>query len=64
MHKLEELKQIIYGYDELLSYWFEGVRPADASEQEEQCVYAMSDDYRNRALKILEEMKNALDKLI
>lgn len=64
MNKLEELRQIIYGYDELLSYWFDGVRPADASEQEENCVYNMSDDYRNRALNILEEMKNSLDKFI
>ena len=60
MSKIQDLKSIIYYYDELLDYWFDGTRPCDTDEEN---VYATADDLRNRAIAILEEMEQALNKL-
>lgn len=60
MSKIQELKNIIYYYDELIGYWFEGARPYDTDEEN---VYATVDSLRNKAIAILEEMEQTLEKL-
>ena len=55
-NKIDELIKIIRGYDKLLDYWFDGISASGLSA-EGISVYEMSDEYRNKALKILEELK-------
>ena len=55
--KLDELRDIVHGFDELLGYWFDGI-PASILGADGLPVYEMADDFRNRALKIIKEMRN------
>ena len=64
MNKIERLEEIIRGYDELVDYWFSGIRPCDVDEEYEGGIYATADEYRNQALKMLGEMKKGLDSLM
>ena len=49
MEELKELKEIIYNYNDLMSCWMDG---------EDGNLYAdNSDDLRNRAIKILENLE-------
>ena len=57
--KCAELMSIIYGMDELLEKWFDGeIASCCAADGED--VYQMADDYRNRAIALIEEIKNSL----
>ena len=55
--KLNELRDIVYGLDELIGYWFEGI-PASILGADGMPVYEMADDLRNRALTIIQEMRD------
>lgn len=55
MNELEQLKEIISGMSELIEYWFEGYRASEMGADGIP-VYEMSDDYRNRAYKIIEKL--------
>ena len=62
MMKIEKLEEIIRMYDELMGYWFDGVRPNDL-EEELGCVYELSDTLRNEGLEIVKNLKEVVDKL-
>ena len=62
MTKIEKLKEIVLMYNELMDYWFDGIRPQDL-EEELGCVYELSDNLRNEGLKIIEDLNEVLDKL-
>ena len=49
-------------YDELVGYWFDGTRPHEL-EEDFGSVYELSDSLRNEGLKIVENLKEVLDKL-
>lgn len=55
--KLNELRNIVYGFDELLGYWFENI-PASVLGADGLPVCEMVDDFRNRALQIIEELRD------
>ena len=55
--KLNELRNIVYGFDGLLDYWFDGI-PAGVAGAAGVPVYEMADDLRNRALRIIEELQD------
>lgn len=55
--KLKELRDIVYGFDKLLDYWFEGI-PASVLGADGEPVYEMADDLRNRALRIIGELQD------
>ena len=57
--KCAELMSIIYGMDELLEKWFDGENAACCAADGED-VYRMADDYRNRAIALIEEIKSSL----
>lgn len=48
-NKLDELRDIIINYDELISVWFDGEDVNDYAEE--------SDNLRNKAFKLIEELK-------
>ena len=56
--KCTELMSIIYGMDELLEKWFDGENASCCAADGED-VYAMADDYRNRAIALIEEIRNS-----
>ena len=55
-NELQELRECIYGMDALLDHWFNGDRASLLAAGGEP-VYSMADDFRNRALKILENIE-------
>ena len=55
--KLNELRDIVYGFDGLLDYWFDGI-PVGVAGADGVPVYEMADDLRNRALQIIEELQD------
>lgn len=55
--KLNELRDIVYGFDGLLDYWFDGI-PAGVAGAAGVPVYEMAGDLRNRALQIIEELQD------
>lgn len=57
IEKLNELRNIVCGFDELLGYWFEGI-PAGVLGADGLPVYKMADDLHNRALQIIEELQD------
>ena len=61
MNELKELEQMVRGMDELIGYWFEGYNPSLMSAGGDD-VYTQADNYRNRALEIIENLKKSLDK--
>ena len=61
MTRIERLEEIIRVYDELMSYWFNGIRPYDL-EEDLGCIYGLSDNLRNEGLEIIKNLKEMLDK--
>ena len=57
--KCAELMSIVYGMDALLEKWFDG-EIASCCVADGEPVYSMADDYRNRAIALIEEIKNSL----
>ena len=57
--KCAELMSIVYGMDELIGKWFAG-EIASCCAADGEPVYSMADDYRNRAIALIEEIKNSL----
>lgn len=57
--KCAELMSIIYGMDELLEKWLVGENARLLAAGGED-VYQMADDYRNRAIALIEEIKSSL----
>ena len=55
--KLDELRDIVYGFDKLLDYWFDGI-PAGVAGADGVPVYEMAVDFRNRALQIIEKLQD------
>ena len=55
--KLNELTNIIYKLDELLDHWFDGDN-ANLLAAGGYDVFTESDNLRNRAIEIINELKN------
>lgn len=62
MNKIEKLEEIIRTYDALMDCWLDGERPQDL-EEDFGDVYALADELRNEGLKIVKNLKEALDKM-
>ena len=63
MNKIMKLEEIIRTYDALMDCWLDGERPQDL-EEDFGDVYTLADELRNEGLKIIKDLKEALDKMI
>ena len=55
--KLEELRSIIFKLDTFIGYWLDGISVSGAGDDDDVDFYAKADEYRNRALSIIDEIK-------
>lgn len=57
MSKLEDLINIIYNYDILVSHWLDGDRAYFFETGDGKNAYDFADELRNTAFEIIEELK-------
>lgn len=57
MNKLQQLENIIYDYDDLLWNWICGVQVNSYERDDGKTVGEVADNLRNRAIEIIERLK-------